>query len=269
MLLNNSKDCDAGVPEDFSVSCRHNEDSSLLVISRSAIDNIFISYPEQNDIIMTNLLFQFGLTRDGQDTARGTRPNQQSDDEAYLQLRESIKRELRRSVDKAMGELTFAASTGELETVRVLLARGLPIDQGDYDNRTTLHLAVAEGQLAIVKLLIAKGANVDVADRWGSTPLAEALKGNKFSIAELLIANGAKMPANSFSIVKEAAENDGSKLNIMCSQGGADINSCDYDMRSVLHACCAGQNLQGVETLLAHGANVHVKDRCVVSNVIN
>jgi ankyrin repeat protein len=248
------------------VSCCDNEDSSLLVISRSAIDNIFVSYPEQSDIIMTNLLFQFGLTRDGQDTARGTRPNQ--DDEAYLQLRESIKRELRRSQDKAMCELIFAASTGQLDTVRVLLARGLPINQGDYDDRTTLHLAVAQGQLAIVKLLLAKGANVDVADRWGSTPLAEALKGNNFSIAELLIANGARAPANSFSAVKDAAESDATKLNLMCSQGGVDINSCDYDLRSVLHTCCASQDLQGVESLLAYGANVNVKDRCVVSHVI-
>jgi hypothetical protein len=253
--------CNIGVPEDFNVSCRANEDSSLLVISKTAIDAIFGSYPEQNDIIMTNLLFQFGLTRDGQEASRGSRPNQQSDDESFLQMRESIKRELKRTQDRSMGELIFAASTGQVDAVRVLLARGLPINQGDYDNRTTLHLAVAQGQLAIVKLLMAKSASVDVSDRWGSTPIVEAFKYNNVSIAENLILHGAKMPANSFSFVREAAEKDDTKLNIMCTKGGADINSRDYDMRSVLHICSASKDIQAVESLLAYGADVNIKDR--------
>jgi hypothetical protein len=50
------------------------------------------SFPEQSDIIMTNLLSQFGLTRDGQDAAGAQHmSNQQSDDEGYTQMRNAIK----------------------------------------------------------------------------------------------------------------------------------------------------------------------------------
>jgi hypothetical protein len=253
----------AGVPEDVDIRKRDNEDGSLLMITKAALDNIIVSYPEQNDIIMTNLMFQFGLTRDGQDSARGARPNQQGDDEAYARMRESIKRELKRSQDIAMGELTYAASIGQIDTVRLMVAKGLPINQGGYDNRTALHLAVSERQHAIVKLLLAKGASVDVTDRWGSTPIIDAFKHDELQIAESLIASGAIMPTNSFGAVKEAAETDDAKLLVMCLKAGVNINSTDYDLVSVLHTSCASGNLNAVDSLLANGANVNIKDRYV------
>jgi hypothetical protein len=255
----------AGVPEDVNIQKRDNEDGSLLIIAKAAFDHIIESYPEQSDIIMTNLMFQFGLARDGQDSARGARPNQQSDDEAYARMRESIKRELKRSQDLAMCELTFAASSGQLEVVQQLVAKGICIDQADYDNRTTLHLAVAENQPTIVKLLLSKNASVDVVDRWGNTPLMDAFKHNNLPIAESLVASGATMPFNSFSAIKEAAETDQSKLAMMSLQAGVNINSADYDLRSVLHTTCAHGNLQAVESLLANGADINTKDRYVQS----
>lgn len=251
----------AGVPEDFNVRSSDYEDSSLLVVSKSAFDGIIVSYPEQSDIIMTNLLLQFGLTRDGEESARGGRAGQQGDEEGYARRRESIKRELRRSQDSAMGELKFAASTGQIDTVRHLLARGLPINQGDYDDRSTLHVAVAEGQATIVKLLLAKGASVDVVDRWGATPLLEAFKYDNLAVAEVLFQHGARMPRNCFAVVKQAAESDDAKLSMMIA-AGADANSCNYDGRSVLHACCASGDLRAVESLLAIGADVNIRDRC-------
>ena len=251
----------AGVPEDFNVRSSDHEDSSLLVISKSAFDGLIVSYPEQSDIIMTNLLLQFGLTRDGEESARGVRLGQQGDEEGYARMRESIRRELRRSQDNAMGELTYAASMGQIDAVRHLLARGLPINQGDYDDRTTLHVAVAEGQAAIVKLLLAKGASVDVVDHWGATPLLEAFKHTNLAIAEVLVQHGAKMPRNCFAAVKQAAESDDAKLSLMVA-AGADANSCNYDQRSVLHMCCASGDLRAVESLLANGADVNIRDRC-------
>lgn len=67
---------------------------------------------------------------------------------------------LQQSQDAAIGELTYAASEGDIEAVRNLVARGVRINAGDYDGRTTMHLAVAEGRTEIVKLLLNKGAQV-------------------------------------------------------------------------------------------------------------
>ena len=46
--------------------------------------------------------------------------------------------------------------------------------EGDYDQRTPLHLASAFGHLEIVKCLISMGCKVSPVDRWGATPLNEA-----------------------------------------------------------------------------------------------
>jgi hypothetical protein len=43
--------------------------------------------------------------------------------------------------------------------------------QGDYDNRTALHLAASTGKLECVMALMAAKASVDIEDRWGNTPL--------------------------------------------------------------------------------------------------
>ena len=256
-----------GVPEDFTVKSRDNEDSSLLVISKLAWDTVMLSYPEQSDIIMTNLLFQFGLTRNGEESAIAGRSNPQGDDEGFQQMRQSIKRELRRSQAVAMADLTYAAAMGELQTVKLLLARGLPINQGNYDGRTTLHLAVVRGQSAVAKLLLDKGAHVDVVDRRGSSPLLDAVRHNNLGIADMLISHGAQLPKNCFAEVKEAAETDDAKLSLLCTRAGADVNSSDYDLRSVLHTCCAGGDLKAVESLLANGADPNIKDRCVQGSV--
>jgi ankyrin repeat protein len=60
--------------------------------------------------------------------------------------------------DDALTQMTYAASEGDVDTVRALAARGLNLDAGDYDNRTTLHLAAAEGNARVVALLCQLGA---------------------------------------------------------------------------------------------------------------
>lgn len=122
-------------------------------------------YPEQSDIILTNVLYQHGcascnafesllvlythsakrffklvdamsatplcrLSRDGQDVGAAARNIESSDDDGYVKLRNDIKAELLRSQESALAELTYAASVGNIEQVELLLARGLPINAG-------------------------------------------------------------------------------------------------------------------------------------------
>jgi ankyrin repeat protein len=90
-----------------------------------------------------------------------------------------------------MTNFITAASEGDAEEVQALLDFGnLDLNQGDYDQRTALHLAVGEGHLAIVRMLCQAGANVNVQDRWGHRPLDEAK--NSPEIVKLLLHYGAK-----------------------------------------------------------------------------
>ena len=70
--------------------------------------------------------------------------------------------------------LCWAASQGDLDEVRSLLAVGIEPGQSDYDGRTALHLASAEGHADVVGFLLGCGADPEPVDRWGGTPLADA-----------------------------------------------------------------------------------------------
>jgi glutaminase len=103
---------------------------------------------------------------------------------------QTAKRDPRRRKNQTQAEavvaLTWAASQGDLNEVRALLASGVEPGSADYDGRTPLHLAAAEGQLDVVRYLLAAGADPAPVDRWGGTPLSDAEGGGHTQIAALL-----------------------------------------------------------------------------------
>ena len=104
--------------------------------------------------------------------------------------RRTAKRDPRRKKNQARTEavvaLTWAASQGDLDEVRALLAAGVEPGSADYDGRTPLHRAAAEGQTEVVRYLLAAGADPHPKDRWGGTPQSDAEAGDQTEIAALL-----------------------------------------------------------------------------------
>jgi ankyrin repeat protein len=77
-----------------------------------------------------------------------------------------------------------------LEMVKLLQARGLPIDEPDVRGRTPLGYAAGNGQLEIVSYLLEQGAAADRKDGQGQTPLYHAvLIGSRESVLRLLAAS--------------------------------------------------------------------------------
>ncbi|MBL0318689.1 MAG: glutaminase A [Alphaproteobacteria bacterium] len=83
--------------------------------------------------------------------------------------------------------LIAAASRGDLHEIRRLISLGTDINQGDYDGRTALHLAVCENQLATVQFLIDAQAVIHAKDRWGASPVDDAKRLGYKTIEECLI----------------------------------------------------------------------------------
>jgi len=100
------------------------------------------------------------------------------------------KRDPRRKKNQTQTEavvaLTWAASQGDLNEVRALIATGVEPGTADYDGRTPLHLAAAEGQLEVVRYLLEAGAYPQPTDRWRGTPLSDAEANTHADVAELL-----------------------------------------------------------------------------------
>ena len=75
--------------------------------------------------------------------------------------------QLSMSEEQSSTELCDRVRKGDIENVAMLVECGCPVDSGDYDKRTCLHLACSEGNLKMVNILFDYGARLDVFDRWG------------------------------------------------------------------------------------------------------
>jgi glutaminase len=82
--------------------------------------------------------------------------------------------------------LIYASSKGDLSAVQQFVARRIPLDRGDYDGRTPLHLAASEGHEAVVRYLLGQGVSVAPKDRWGNTPVDDAKRAGHAGVVALL-----------------------------------------------------------------------------------
>lgn len=96
----------------------------------------------------------------------------------------------------ALNPLHWASASGNLGTIRSILAQGMDINSVDFQKTTALYWAVFKLQVEVVKELISKGADVNSSDLFGFTPLHICASLNSKEskvIAELLLRNGAKV----------------------------------------------------------------------------
>src|ERR1022692_3802929 len=86
-----------------------------------------------------------------------------------------------------------AASSGDIEQMKVLLDEGLPINAFDSLDRTPLHCAAIGGDIEAVQYLINAGADVNAHDeeRIGETPLGAVAANCTFDMAKVLVDSGA------------------------------------------------------------------------------
>ncbi len=84
-----------------------------------------------------------------------------------------------------VADLLFAAGSGDLASVRKVLANGVSPNSVDYDNRSPLHVAAAEGHVAVCKILLAAGGDPTLRDRWNATPLDDATRNKHTAVVQL------------------------------------------------------------------------------------
>jgi ankyrin repeat protein len=84
--------------------------------------------------------------------------------------------------------LAWAAFSGELGMVRLLMDRGANIDAtGRYDGKTALHRAVEGGAEEVVALLLDKGAHANSRDEGGGTLLIDACDKGHLGVVKVLV----------------------------------------------------------------------------------
>jgi len=172
-----------------------------------------------------------------------------------------------------LGELLFAASQGDATALTAQVHAGVDVHQGDYDNRTALHLAASEGHAGALQVLVEAAvgsgntAALSAADRWGGTPLSDAEHGGFDDCAKVLKDAGATAgtqvcthstdDGGTDSVVSDkapevlyaASEGDVDELIKLVAKG-VDVTLCDYDRRSALHLAASNGHAGAVKYLL-------------------
>ncbi|MHB1458026.1 MAG: Imm53 family immunity protein [Armatimonadota bacterium] len=87
------------------------------------------------------------------------------------------------------GLMHASASIGNVKLGRILIDKGVPLDDAGNSGRTPLHLAAQNGHLGFCRFLLKHGVRVSIEDKAGFTPLELATQGGHREIIELLGAN--------------------------------------------------------------------------------
>ena len=85
----------------------------------------------------------------------------------------------------------FAASKGDVDSVKLLLDRGAKINASTQDGWSALHFACLRGDEGLVQLLLDRGADVSMTTKSGLSALSIATSEGDPEIVELLLDRGA------------------------------------------------------------------------------
>ncbi|MHC4679107.1 MAG: ankyrin repeat domain-containing protein [Planctomycetota bacterium] len=151
--------------------------------------------------------------------------------------------------------LSEAATTGRLDIVKSLIAKGADIDKKEGSLfRTPLHRAVMSGHSDVAECLLAHGANPELRDSSSQTPLDLAVGRGRKDIVELLQAK-----------VADSSIHGAARLGVLDKvkafvENGTDINAKDGQGMTPLHLAAQKGQREVVEFLILRGADVHAKD---------
>ena len=182
----------------------------------------------------------------------------------------------------------YAASVGDIEQIRLHIAKGSDVNEKTTTGDTALHYAVRYGREDVAKLLIANGARVNERNAGGNTPLHLATWYRQKNVAELLISKGADLSAKNkngdlpihlalkgkdgrlhrkmldlliakgptlSSIYMAAYQGDLAEVKRFLEQG-ISVDSRDSEGHTALHFAALNGKRDVVEFLLSQGADV-------------
>ena len=157
--------------------------------------------------------------------------------------------------------LGTAALHGNRDIVELLLDKGADIKKsGEW---SVFSYALYSGSIETIDLLISRGIDVNMKDSYGTTPLQDAAKNGKKEVVEFLLSKGADINAESKesrSVLHYAVWGGSIEIMDLFISGGIDINIKDSHGVTPLHDAVKRKKEEIVNFLLSKDANVNIKD---------
>lgn len=154
--------------------------------------------------------------------------------------------------------LMLTARAGEAEMVSELLRRKADANAADNDGATALIYAAREGKQEAAQALIGAGAKIDKADTHGWTPLMYAAVNGHTEMVRFLLENRANPNARDgkgrTAVALVAAYNDAPDVIRALKAGGADVRLADNSNRYAYHVAVARAHAGSAELLGTPGA---------------
>ena len=170
--------------------------------------------------------------------------------------------------DDAFTALMIASYFGQLDAVNFLIKHGAGVHHKDNLGYTALHHAVTHdlGSCELLSCLIKSGANVNARANDNRTPLMIASENNHLNAVIFLTDHGANIDLQDregYSSLHYAAGNISDSCNVLdfLITNDADVNAFTNDKFTPLIIASNCNNLNVVNSLIKHGANIHLVDR--------
>lgn len=164
--------------------------------------------------------------------------------------------------------LMYAAQSGGLSAVKILIKSNVDLDIQDNEGRTALFYAACLRKVVILRELCNSGAKIDIPRNGGRTALMMASMRGSVEMTEILIASGAKIDINdknhdtAYDIAARGGDFviNGETIPVMYALNKGVISDQDEDGNTALMRSCAENKESNVLFLYEKGADFDLKN---------
>ena len=161
--------------------------------------------------------------------------------------------------------IVSAVKSGNIDTVRSLLAKRGDPNAAEVDGTTALHWAAHFDNVAGADLLIKAGAKAQSTNRYGITPLWLACINGSSEMVELLLNAGAdpntKMPEGDTALMTAARTGKPAAVKALIARG-ANVNAVEnWKGQTALMWAAAANSAQVVQALVEAGADIQARTK--------
>ncbi len=162
-------------------------------------------------------------------------------------------------------EIFDAVKSNDLAKVKALIEKDVSLTNVKDDiNNTPLHYAAESGYLALVKLLVSKGADIKSTNNQLNSPLNMAILNGKDEVSEYLIEHGSDLRHQNimgYTPLHLAARHNRIITAGLLIAKGVDLNSRDnYERTPLNYLTLMTDNIEAARLLIQNGADINAKD---------